>query len=445
MTISARYGPLFQTDLNAFWTPFAFNHARDRHPHVVSRASDMHYYTPLGRAVLDATAGAFCANAGHCRAPIVDAIKAQAGDLELAPFRFSHPNAIALANRIAALAPSDLTHVYFTNSSTEAVEIALKIAIAYHNLRGEGARQRLIGREAAYHGAGFGGTAVGGKGAHRKLFGSVVAGVDHLPSTYDRNNQAFTKGEPEWGVHLADDLERIVAVHDCSTIAAVIVAPAASATDVLPPPVGYLKRLRSICDKYDILLIFDASKNSFGRLGYAFAAERYGVLPDMITFGSSVTSGMVPIGGVIVRDQIYNAFVRDADDTVVLDQGHPVSAHPVACAAGLAALDLYEKEELFARALRLEPVWADAVHSLKVLPDVLDIRNVGLCAAIDLAGRPDSRGKRGFAAMDRAFCDFDLLLHAAGDTLILMPPLIVSEAEIGEIADKTARAIKAVA
>jgi beta-alanine--pyruvate transaminase len=445
MTITARNGLIFHTDLDAFWTAFACNLAHDASPRVLNRASDMHYYTPDGRAILDATAGACCANAGHCRAQIVNAIKVQAGDLELAPFLFAHPNAITLANRIAALALSDLAHVYFTNSSTEAVEIALKIALAYHNLRGEGARQRLIGREAAYHGAGFAGTAIGGIAAHRKLFGTVFAGVDHLPSTYNRDKQAFTKGEPEWGAHLADELERIVARHDCSTIAAVIIRPAAGTTDVLPPPVGYLKRLRSICDKYDILLIFDGSADSFGRLGYAFAAERYDVLPDMITFGDSVTSGAVPIGGVIVRDQIYNTFVRGPDDTVVIDQGYPVSAHPVACAAALAALDIYEKEDLFARALQLEPIWADAVHSMRDLPNILDIRSVGLCAAIDLAPKHDARGKRGFAAMDRAFCDFDLLLHAAGDTLILMPPLIVSEAQIGEIVDKTANAIKAVA
>jgi beta-alanine--pyruvate transaminase len=444
MTISARYGPIFQTDLDAFWTPFAFK----RHGgsvHVVSRASEMHYYTPDGRAILDAIAGVCCANAGHCRAPIVDAIKAQGGELELAPFRFAHPKAFNLANRIAALAPSDLTHVHFTNSSGEAVETTLKIALAYHNLRGEGTRQRLIGREAAYHGAGFGAVAVGGIAANRKLFGTGYGAVDHLPTTYDRDKQAFTKGEPEWGAHLADDLERIVAVHDCSTIAAVIIRPAVGTTDVLPPPVGYLKRLRSICDKYDILLIFDGTKNSFGRLGHAFSAERYDVVPDMIAFGSSVTSGMVSMGGVIVRDQIYNAFVGDPDDTVVLDKGYPVSAHPVACAAALAALDLYEQEDLFARALRLEPVWADAVHSLKGLPNLLDIRSVGLSAAIDLAPKDGARGKRGFAVMALAFGDFDLLLHVAGDTLILTPPLIVSEAEIGEIADKTARAIKAVA
>lgn len=445
MTIIARNGQIFITDLDAFWTPFTFNRAIDKSSDAVSRASDMHYYTKGGRAILDTTAGAFCANAGHCRTQIVNAIKAQASEFELAPFHFTHPNAIALADRIAALAPCDLTHVHFTNSGAEAVETALKIALACHNLRGEGARQRLVGREAAYHGSGFGGTAVGGIASHRKLFGTVFAGTDYLPSTYDRDKQAFTKGEPEWGAHLADELERIVALHDCSTIAAVIVAPAVSATDVLPPPVGYLKRLRSICDKYDILLIFDESTSGFGRLGCAFAAERYDVLPDMITFGKAVTSGMIPIGGVLVREHIYRTFVRDTDDTILIDQSYPLSAHPVACAAGLAALDLYEEEDLFARALRLEPIWADAVYSLKGLPNVLDIRSVGLCVAIDLAPKPEGLGKRGLAAMDHAFRGFDLLLHASGDTLILMPPLIVSEAEIDEIADKTARAITAAA
>ncbi len=445
MKIIARNGPIFETDLNAYWMPFAFTRSLDKNAHVLSHANGMHYYTPDGRAILDAIAGAFCVNAGHCRAPIVNAIKAQGSKLELAPFHFADPTAIALADRIAALAPSDLTHVFFTNSSSEAVETALKIAVAYHNLRGEGARQRLIGRQSAYHGAGFGGTAVGGNAAHRKLFGTLFAGVDHLPSTYDREKQAFTKGEPEWGAHLADDLERIVAVHDCSTIAAVIVEPAVSAVDVLPPPMGYLKRLRAICDKYDILLIFDGSKSNFGRLGHAFTCERYDVLPDIAIFGNSVTSGTVPIGGLIVRDKVYDTFVRGPDDTVLVNQGYPLSAHPLACAAGLAALDLYEKDDLFGRALRLEPIWADAVHRLKGLPNILDIRSVGLAAAIDLAPAPHGRGKRGVAAMDCAFSDFDLLLRASGDTLILMPPLIVSEAEIGEIIAKTAQAITAVA
>jgi beta-alanine--pyruvate transaminase len=352
---------------------------------------------------------------------------------------------MALASRIAALAPGDLNHVFFTNSGSEAIETALKIALTFHNLRGEGTRQRFIGRERAVHGSGIAGTVVGGIVTHRKYFGLVFTGVDHLRATYDRDKQAFTKGEPEWGAHLADDLERIVAERGCPTIAAVIIEPAVGSTDVLPPPIGYLNRLRSICDNYDILLIFDEFVGAFGGLGYGFAAERYGVTPDMITFGKGITAGIVPMGGVIVRDHVYNTFMNGPEEEIEFGHGYPFSAHPLACAAGLAALDLYEKENLFARALRLESIWADAVHSLKGLPNVLDIRSVGLSAAIELAAKPGARGKRGFAAMDRAFRDFDLLLRAAGDTLILMPPLIVSEAQISEIVEKTARTVKAVA
>jgi beta-alanine--pyruvate transaminase len=446
MTSTAATEALLRNDLDAYWMPFTANRAFKQSPRLVAYAKDMHYFTADGRAILDGTAGFWCANAGHCRAAICEAIRGQAGDLDFAPpFHFGHPKAFALARRIAALAPGDLNRVFFTNSWSEAVDTALKIALAYHNLRGEGARQRLVGRERSFHGVGFGGMAAGGIAANRKLFGTLFAGVDHLPATYDREKQAFTKGEPEWGAHLAGELERIVGVHDGSTIAAVIVEPVAGSTGVLPPPNGYLERLRSICDKYDILLIFDEATCGFGRLGHAFAAGRYGVLPDMITYGTGVTSGTVPMGGVIVRQQIYETFMEGPDHAVELFHGYTCSGHPLACAAGLAALDLYEEEDLFARALQLEPFWADAVHGLKGLPNVLDIRNAGLSAAIDLAAKPGAPGKRGFDAMDRAFHIFDLLLRSVGDTLILTPPLIVSEAQIGEIVEKTARAIKAVA
>jgi beta-alanine--pyruvate transaminase len=446
MSSTASTEALLRNDLDAYWMPFTANRAFKQSPRLVAYAKDMHYFSPEGRAILDATAGFWCANAGHCRALIVEAIRAQAGELDFAPpFQFGHPKAFALASRIAALAPGDLDHVFFTNSGSEAVDTALKIALAYHNLRGEGARQRLVGRERGYHGMGFGGVAVGGIGANRKLFGTVFAGVDHLRSTYNRAKQAFTKGEPEWGAHLAGELERIAGLHDASTIAAVIVEPMAGSTGVLPPPNGYLERLRSICDKYDILLIFDEAACGFGRLGHAFAAERYGVLPDMITFAKGVTSGTVPMGGVIVRQPIYETFMEGPEHAVELLHGYSCSGHPLACAAGLAALDLYVEEDLFARARQLEPYWADAVHSLKGLPNVLDIRNAGLSAAIDLGAKPGAPGKRGFEAMDRAFHDFDLLLRGVGDTLILTPPLIVSEAQIGEIVEKTTLAIKAVA
>ncbi|WOJ88706.1 aspartate aminotransferase family protein [Methylocapsa polymorpha] len=445
MPVSAA-NALRPNDLEAYWMPFTANRAFKQSPRILASAKNMHYFTPDGRAILDGTAGLWCANAGHSRAPIVAAIQAQAAELDFAPpFQFGHPKAFALASRVAALAPADLDHVFFTNSGSEAVDTALKIALAYHNIRGQGARQRLIGRERGYHGVGFGGTAVGGMVANRKVFGNLLAGVDHLPSTYNRAEQAFTKGEPEWGAHLADELEKIVGLHDSSTIAAVIVEPMAGSTGVLPPPKGYLERLRAICDKHGILLIFDEVICGFGRLGHAFAAERYGVVPDMITFAKGVTSGAVPMGGVIVRKPIYDAFMKGPDHAVELFHGYTYSGHPLACAAGLATLDLYVEEDLFARAAKLEPVWADAVHSLKGLPNVLDIRNVGLTAAIDLAGKPDAPGKRGFEAMDHAFHAFDLLVRIAGDSLVLTPPLIVSEAQIGEIVEKTGKAIRAAA
>jgi len=437
---------LLPNDLEAYFMPFTANRAFKKSPRILASAKDMHYFGTDGRAILDGTAGLWCANAGHSRAPIVAAIQAQAAELDFAPpFQFAHPKVFALANRVAALAPGDLDHVFFTNSGSEAVDTALKIALAYHNIQGQGARQRLIGRERGYHGVGFGGTSVGGMVANRKIFGNLLAGVDHLPATYNRTEQAFTKGEPAWGAHLADELERIVGLHDASTIAAVIVEPMAGSTGVLPPPKGYLERLRAICDKYGILLIFDEVITGYGRLGYAFAAQRYGVLPDMITFAKGITSGTVPMGGVLIRKPIYEAFMKGPDHAVELFHGYTYSGHPLACAAGLATLDLYAEEKLFERALKLEPVWADAVHSLKGLPNVLDIRNVGLTAAIDLAPRPDAPGKRAFEAMDRAFHEFDLLTRIAGDSIVLTPPLIVSEAQIGEIVEKTGRAIKAVA
>jgi beta-alanine--pyruvate transaminase len=433
-------------DLQAYWMGFTANRAFKQKPRLLARAKDMHYFTPEGRAILDATAGLWCANAGHCRAPIVAAIQAQAAELDYAPpFQFGHPKAFTLATRIADLAPGDLDHVFFTNSGSEAVDTALKIALAYHKVRGEGARQRLIGRERGYHGVGFGGTAVGGMAANRKMFGTLFAGVDHLPATYNRAEQAFSKGEPEWGGHLADALEGLVALHDASTIAAVIVEPMAGSTGVLPPPKTYLEKLRAICDKYGILLIFDEVICGFGRLGHAFAANRYGVVPDMITFAKGVTSGTVPMGGVIAHKKIYDAFMQGPEQAIELFHGYTYSAHPLACAAGLATLELYEQEDIYGRARRLERIWADAVHSLRGLPNVLDIRNCGLTAAIDLAPHADAPGRRGFAAMDRAFHDFDILIRLAGDAIVLTPPLILSEAQIDEIVDKTAKVIRTVA
>src|SRR5690242_14602579 len=433
-------------DLEAYWLPFTPNRAFKASPRLITRAKDMHYYTPDGRAVLDGTAGLWCTNAGHNRDSIVEAIRREAGTLDYAPaFQFAHPKAFELASRVAALAPGDLDHVFFCNSGSEAVDTALKIALAYHNVRGNGSRVRLIGRERGYHGVGFGGVAVGGIVNNRRQFGALFAGVDHLPTTYNREKQAFTIGEPEWGAHLADELDRRVALHDASTIAAVIVEPVAASTGVLPPPKGYLERLRAICDKHGILLIFDEVITGYGRLGHAFAAERYGVVPDMITFAKGVTSGAVPMGGVIVRKGIYDAFMTGPEHVIELFHGYTYSAHPLACAAALAALDVYREEGLFERAHELEVSWAKAAMGLKGLPNVLDIRPVGMTVGVDLASKPDGVGKRGMEALDLGFFEHDVMFRAVGDTLALSPPLIVSENQIGEIFDKLARIIKAVA
>jgi len=335
--------------------------------------------------------------------------------------------------------------VFFCNSGSEAADTALKIAIAYHNITGAGSRQRLIGRERGYHGVGFGGISVGGMVNNRKYFGSLLAGTDHLPATYSREHQAFTKGEPEWGAHLADELERIVGLHDASTIAAVIVEPMAGSTGVLPAPKGYLQRLRQICDKYGILLIFDEVITGFGRLGYAFAAERYGVIPDMITFAKGVTSGTVPMGGVLVRKGLYEAFMKGPDHAIELFHGYTYSGHPLACAAGLATLDVYRDEGLFERVRALEPKWYDALMTLKGLPNVLDIRCVGLTGAIDLAPVAGAPGARGYKALEHSFFEENIMLRLSGDCIELTPPFIVSEDQIGEIVEKVGATIRAAA
>src|SRR5579872_1619832 len=432
-------------DLEAFWLPFTPNRAFKKRPRLISRSKDMHYYTPEGRSILDATAALWCCNAGHNRPHIVEAIQRQAAELDFSPaFQFAHPQAFALSARLAALAPADLDHVFFTNSGSEAADTALKIALAYHNVRGQGSRQRLIGRERGYHGVGFGGISVGGMVNNRKFFGSLLAGTDHLPATYNREHQAFTRGEPEWGGHLADDLERIVALHDASTIACVIVEPMAGSTGVLPAPKDYLQKLRAICDKYGILLIFDEVITGFGRLGAAFAAERYGVIPDMITFAKGVTSGTVPMGGVLVRKHVYDAFMKGPDHAIELFHGYTYSGHPLACAAALATLETYAEEGLFARAARLAGGLEDAVHGLRGAPNVIDIRNLGLTAAVELAPRDGAPGARAAEVFRRCFDD-NLLVRVTADTIALSPPLIISEAQIAETVETLGRAITATA
>ncbi len=434
-------------DLAAHWMPFTANRAFKKNPRLLAGAKDMHYITADGRKIIDAASGMWCTNAGHGRTQISDAIGKMAATLDYAPpFQFGIPQAFELASRIADLAPKGLDHVFFCNSGSEAADTALKMALAYHQLNGQGSRTRLIGRVRGYHGVGFGGTSVGGIVNNRKLFGTLLSGVDHIPATYDRDKQAFTKGEPEYGAHFAEELENLVALHGANTIAAVIVEPMAGSTGVIPAPKGYLKRLREITQKHGILLIFDEVITGFGRLGHAFAAERYGVLPDLLTFAKGVTNGAAPMGGVLVRDTIHDAFMSGPEHVVEFTHGYTYSAHPIAVAAGLATLDIYRDEKLFERAKAIEPKFADAVMTLKGLPNVLDIRTVGLTAGIDLAPRAaDAVGKRGYDAMVSAFHDNDLMLRIAGDTLALTPPLIISEAQIGEIMDKVGKVIKAVA
>jgi len=437
---------LAPNDLEAWWMPFTANRAFKKSPRMVASAKDMYYTTTDGRQILDGTAGLWCCNAGHGRDEIGSAIQKQAAELDFSPaFQFGHAKGFQLASRIADLAPGDLDHVFFCNSGSESIDTALKIALAYWNIQGQGQKTRLIGRERGYHGVGFGGISVGGIVANRKFFGTLLAGVDHLPHTYNRAEQAFTKGEPEWGAHLADDLERIVALHDASTIAAVVVEPMAGSTGVLPPPKGYLKRLREICTKYNILLIFDEVITGFGRLGTPFAAERYGVIPDMITFAKGVNSGTVPMGGVIARKGVYDAFMKGPEHVIELFHGYTYSAHPLACAAALATLDVYRDEKLFERTKEIEPRWMDAIMTLKGLPNVLDIRTIGLVAAIDLASIPDAFGKRAFTAMDKAFQEHGMMIRSTGDTLAVTPPLIISDAQIDELIEKLRKTILSVA
>jgi beta-alanine--pyruvate transaminase len=446
MTRTDAISSLSPNDLAAWWMPFTPNRAFKARPRMLASAKDMYYFTPEGRAILDSSAGLWCCNAGHCREPIVRAIQSSAATLDFAPsFQYAHPAGFKLASRLAQLAPGSLDHVFFVNSGSEAADTALKIALAYHASRGDGGRTRLIGRARGYHGVGFGGISVGGIGGNRKKFGPLLPGVDHLPATYDRERQSFSRGEPEWGAHLADALEDLVALHDASTIAAVIVEPMAGSTGVLAPPRGYLKRLREICDKYGILLVFDEVITAFGRLGHAFAAERFDVIPDILTFAKGVTSGTVPLGGVIVSEAVHAAFMTGPEHVPELFHGYTYTAHPLACAAALATLEVYETEGLFARAAALEPVVADAFHALRGLPNVLDIRTIGLVAAVDLAADSVAPGRRGLAAVEHAFHQEDLVMRITGDTIAISPPLIVSETQIGEIADKIARTIRAVA
>lgn len=430
-------------DLDAYWMPFTPNRRFKADPRTVVRAQGMYYYAPDGREILDGTAGLWCVNAGHCRPRIVEAIARQAGELDYASsFNLGHPKAFEFATRIAALTPQGLDRIFFVNSGSEAVDTALKIALAYQRGRGQGGRTRLIGRERAYHGVGFGGVSVGGIVRNRMYFGALLAGVDHLPHTHDLARNAFSRGQPEHGADQADALEAIIALHDASTIAAVIVEPVAGSTGVLVPPKGYLERLRAICSKHDILLIFDEVITGFGRTGAAFAAERLGVVPDMIAMAKGMTNSAVPMGGVAVSRAVHDSLMEHADAPIELFHGYTSSGHPLACAAGMATLDAYEEEGLFARAAELSPYWEAAVHSLKDARHVIDVRNFGLIAGIELEPRPGRPTERALKAFETCF-DRGVMVRTTGDIIALSPPLIIEKPQIdqlvGAIRDALAR------
>ncbi|HBL10571.1 MAG TPA: aspartate aminotransferase family protein [Cyanobacteria bacterium UBA11162] len=425
------------TNLEPYWMPFTANRQFKANPRLLSGAKDMHYTTADGRQILDGTAGLWCVNAGHSRPKIVEAIQKQVAHLDYAPpFQMGHPGAFELAEKLVQIMPGGhFDHVFYGNSGSEAVESALKIAIAYHRVRGEGSRVRLIGRERGYHGVGFGGISVGGIGTNRKFFGSLLPGVDHLPHTHNLEQNAFTRGQPQWGTHLADELERIINLHDASTIAAVIVEPVAGSTGVLIPPVGYLEQLRAICNKYNILLIFDEVITGFGRLGASFATEYFGVIPDMITVAKGITNGTVPMGAVLTRKGIYDAFMESVpENSIELFHGYTYSGHPLACAAALATLEVYQEEDLFKRAHELAGYWQEAVHSLKGLPHVIDIRNLGLVAGIELAPRSGQPGTRGMECLQRCY-ETGLLIRTTGDIIALSPPLMIQKEQIDQLVE----------
>lgn len=431
-------------DLQNYWMPFTANRQFKQDPRMIVSADGMYYKSSDGRDILDGTAGLWCVNAGHNRPLITQAIQEQVAQLDYAPsFQFGHPKAFELANRVADMFPDGMDHVFFTNSGSESVDTALKIALHYHRMRGDAARTRLIGRERGYHGTGFGGISVGGIVKNRMHFGSMLTGVDHLPHTHDLERNAFTKGCPEHGAEKADALIDIATLHDPSTIAAVIVEPMAGSTGVLMPPKGYLKRLRELCDQYGILLIFDEVITGFGRLGAATAAEYFGVTPDIITTAKGLTNGIIPAGAVIVANKIYESAMENADAPIELFHGYTYSGHPIAAAAGLATLETYKQENLFERVADLAPYWEEAVHSLKGTKHVIDLRNLGLVGAIELAPRDGAPGARGMDVMVKAW-EKGIMVRVTGDILALSPPFIIEKAEIDRIFETLAEILPTV-
>jgi beta-alanine--pyruvate transaminase len=435
-----------EPSLEELWMPFTANRAFKRAPRMLASASGMYYTSVDGRQILDGTAGLWCVNAGHCREPIVRAVQEAAATLDFAPgFQMGHPYSFALAERVAQMLPGDLDHVFFSNSGSEAVDSALKIALAYFQSKGEPQRTRFVGRLRGYHGVGFGGISVGGIEPNRRAYtGQLLPQVDHIPHTHDLTRNAFTRGVPAHGVELADDLERIVRERGAETIAAVIVEPMAGSTGVLIPPKGYLERLRAICDRHGILLIFDEVITGFGRLGTPFAADYFGVLPDLMTVAKGLTNAAVPMGAVFVRHGIYDTVVNQAPTGIELFHGYTYSGHPLAAAAGLATLDLYRTEGLFERAASIAPYWEDALHSLRGAPHVIDIRNLGLVGGIELEPRAGAPGGRGFDVFVECF-NRGALIRVTGDIIALSPPLIIDKRQIDTLVETVGAVIKAVA
>ena len=435
-------------ELEPYWMPFTPNRYFKQHPLLLESAAGMYYTTRDGQKILDGIAGLWCVNVGHCHPRVVAAVREQVGKLDYATaFNMGHAGAFQLADEVTKLAPGSLDHAFFVNSGSEAVDTALKIVLAYHRARGEGQRFRFIGRERGYHGVGFGGISVGGMVANRKVFGSaMLPGVDHLPHTHDLARNAFSRGQPVHGAELADALERLVALHDPSTIAGVIIEPVSGSAGVLVPPRGYLERIRAICDKYGLLLIFDEVITGFGRTGTAFAAQTFNVQPDLMTVAKGITSGIVPMGAVLVDRRIYDTCVRSSaspEQGVEFFHGYTYSGHPLACAAGLATLAVYRDEGLFDRAASLAPVFADALHSLKGAPHVIDIRNIGLMGAVELEPRPGEPTVRALDVFRHCFAN-GVLVRTTGDIIALTPPLIIEPAQIARIVDVLGSALRAV-
>ena len=429
--------------LENFWMPFTSNRAFKAKPKLLVSAEGMYYTTDDGRQILDGAAALWCVNAGHGRAEITAAIRKQAAEMDFAPsFNLAHPLAFEFAHKLSGILPYDLKRVFFTNSGSESADTALKIALAYQKVRGQGGRTRLIGRERAYHGTGFGGISVGGIVRNRMYFGTLLTGVDHLPHTHGVEGNLFARGQPEHGADLADNLERIVALHDASTIAAVIVEPVAGSTGVLVPPKGYLERLRAICDRHDILLIFDEVITGFGRLGAAFGADWFGVRPDMLCMAKGLTNAAVPMGAVACSTRIYDTFMQASDTPIELFHGYTYSGHPLACAAGMATLDIYARDRLFERAADMAPYWQAAMHSLSDARHVIDIRNLGLIGGIELESRPGAATARALEVFDRCFDD-GLLIRVTGDIIAFSPPLIVEKAHIDRMVETVRQALGA--